>query len=228
VYAHDEALSYLQHSLELLEEKKDHVEEKARISERLGYLKAWTGEFDAGIECLKKSLTLWSQLGDKKNIANLHVIMATWLWQLAGERNRASEHHHMALEILEKEPESVELARLYEDISHMLWRTGKSVDALAWARKAFELAERLDDPEVLVGCYNDLGALSSKSGEFEKASKYYEQGLKIALQNNVVGYAINLYNNLSGLYGTSGEFQKRFKTAQKGSELAKKMVAYMA
>jgi tetratricopeptide (TPR) repeat protein len=125
------------------------------------------------------------------------------------------------LEIFEKEPESVELASLYEDISHMLWRIGKP-EALSWAQKAFELAERLGDLAVLARCYNDLGTLSLKSGELEKSLGYYEKGLKIALENNFAGDAVSLYNNLCNVYFATGEFQKMFETSQKGSEFAKK------
>jgi len=221
VYAHNEAFSYLQHALELLEEREENLEQKVRIIERLGDLKAWMGKVDECSEYLNKSLTLWNQLGDKKNIARLHAKMASWIWQVAGDRDKASDHHRMALEILEKEPESVELSHLYEDISHMLWRGG-STEALSWAQKAFGLAERLGAPEVLVACYNDMGTLYLKMGEFEKASKYYEQGLKTALENNLVD-AITLYNNLSELYLATGEFQKMFETAQKGSEFTKKV-----
>ncbi len=222
IYAHNEAFSYLKHALELLEQKEDNVEEKAHIIERLGDLRFYTGEADAGLEYWNQSLKLWKQLGDRKNIARLHVRMASISWMWASDKEKASEHHRVALEILEKEPESVELAGLYEDISHMLWRTGES-EALHWAQKAFEMAERLGDPEVLAGCYNDLGTLSLKAGEFEKASKYYEQGLKTALENKVVGWALNLYNNLSELYWSRGEFQKGYETAENGLELAKKV-----
>jgi len=153
VYAHDEAFSYLQHALELVEEKENNLKEKARIIERLGELKGWMGEGDSCIEYLNKSLTLWNQLGDKKNVARLHTRIAYVFWIWASDKENASEHHRMALEILEKEPESVELASLYEDISHMLWRTGESAEvALPWTQKGFELAERLGDPEVLARC----------------------------------------------------------------------------
>jgi len=223
VYAHNEAFSYLQHALELLEEKGGSLEEKVRIIERLGDLKVWIGQIDACMGHWDKSLTLWNQLGDKKNIARLNAKMAFVYWAVAGDRDKASEHHRMAQEILEKEPESVELASLYEDISHMLWRTGESAEALPWAQKAFELAERLGNLEVLAGCYANLGILSLHSGEFEKATKYFEQGLKIALENNFIGLALRLYNNLCNGYWSMGEFQKTFETAQKGSELAKKV-----
>jgi len=223
VYANDEAFSYLHQALALLEEKEDNVEEKTRITERLGDIKTWIGEIDACIEYWNKALALWDQLRDKKGVSRLHVKMASVFWAFAGDKEKASEHHRMALEILEKELESVELASLYEDISHMLWRTGELAEALPWAQKAVELAERLDDPKVLADCCSVLGMISMLSGELEKASKYFEQGLKIAVENNCTEPAIRLYSNLSVFYYMTGELQKMFENAQKGSELAKKV-----
>lgn len=225
-YAHDEAFSYFQHAFELLEEKEGNLEEKVRIVEKLGDIKAWIGKIDASLEYYNKSLMLWDQLGDKKNVARLHSKMAYFIWQFVGDREKASKHHQMALEILEKEPESVELASLYEDISHMLWRSG-STEALSWVEKAFEMAKRLDAPQVLAGCYNDLGTIHLKLGEFEKTLKYYEQGLKISLENKkVAGYAINFYTNLSNLHWFLGEFQKMSETAQAGSEFTRKVGSF--
>lgn len=225
VYAHNEAFSYLQHALELLEEKGASLEQKVRIVEKLGDLNFWTGKPNAGMEYYSKALALWDQLGDKKNIARLHTRMAWLLWHGLGDKVNASEHHHVALKILEKEPESVELASLYEDISHMLWRTGKSDEALIWTQKALALAERLNAPDVLARCYNNLGVLSMKSGEFDKAAEYYRQGLKIDFENKLLGDALTIYNNLCGLYLSTGNFQKLFETAQEGSDIAKKVGA---
>lgn len=221
VYAHNEAFSYLQHALELLEEQGNNLERKAHIIESLGSLKWWMGEPQACLEYWNEALTLWDQLEDKKNVARLHIRMGSLLWQSIGDRDKASKHHSMALGILEKEPESAELADLYEDISHMLWRSGKP-EALSWAQKAFELAEKLGNQRARTACYNDLGTMSLKSGEHEKALKYYEQGLKMALKNNFLGYATSFYNNLNALYWSIGEFQKSFEIAQKGSELVRK------
>jgi tetratricopeptide (TPR) repeat protein len=222
VYAHNEAFSYFQHALELLEEKGASLEQKVRIVEKLGDLNFWIGT-DVAMEYYDKALALWDQLGDKKNIARLHTRMALVLWHGLGDKVKASEHHHMALEILEKEPESVELSSLYEDISHMLWRTGKSDEALIWTQKALALAERLNAPDVLARCYNNLGVLSMKSGEFDKAAEYLRQGLKLDLENKLLYDALTFYNNLCALYLSTGELQKVFETAQEGSDMAKKV-----
>jgi tetratricopeptide (TPR) repeat protein len=222
IYAPNEAFSYFQHVLELLEEREDDLERKARIIERLGILRSWMGEPRVCLQYWNRALDLWDQLGDEKNSARLHGWMGSLIWQSTGEMDEASKHHNMALEILQKEPESVELALLYEDISHMLWRIGKP-EALSWAQKAFELAERLGSQEVLTACYNDLGTISMKSGEHEKALKYYEQGLKLALKNNFVGWSTTFYNNLAELYESMGELQRSFETAQKGLEFVRKV-----
>jgi adenylate cyclase len=223
VYAHNEAFSYLNQALVLLQETGDDLEEKARITEKLGDLKAWAGEINACMENWNKSLRLLDQLGDKKSAARLHGKIASVFWNTAGDKEKASEHHRMALEILEKMPESVELAGLYEDISHMLWRAGKLAEALPWAQKAFELAKTLDAPEVLAGCYEDLGAFSLGSGDLEEARRHFEQGLKIAVENNCVEPALRQYENLSFVYLVIGELEKSFKANQKGSELAREV-----
>ena len=223
-YAYGEAFSYLQQALELLEEKEGRLEEKVSVIERLGDLKAWMGQTAACMELWNRSLTLRIQLGDEKGVARLHAKMARILWGGLGDKEKASEHHSMALEILEKRPESLELARLYQDISNMIWRSGKSVsEALPYAQKAFELAERLRDPEVLSNCHSELGTISRLSGEFRKGIKYHEQGLKIALDNNCISSALRHYINLNVAYMATGEFQKAFEAAQQGSELAKRV-----
>jgi len=223
IYAHDEAFSYLRHALELLEEKEASVEEKARISEKLGDIKAWIGEIDVCMEYWNKALMLWNLLVDRKSISRLQVKMARALWDFVGDKKKASEHHRLALEILEKEPESVELASLYQDISHRLWRSGELGEALSLTQKAFALAEKLGDFEILAECYNDLATLSMKSGDFEKGELYYEKGLKIAVENNYTKSELRIYTNLCQLYYVEGEFQKALEMVQKGFELAKKI-----
>jgi tetratricopeptide (TPR) repeat protein len=219
VYAHNEAFSYLQHALELLEEKEAAPGKKASVIERLGDLKAWMGETDAGMKYWNKSLALWNQLRDKKSVAALHVKMANLLWDSFGDKEKASEHHNAALEILEKEPESAELARLYENISHMLWRTGETAKASSLAEKALKLAERFNDAETLAESCNDLATLSQKP---EEALKYCERGLEAAVENNCIETALRLYNNISLYYEALGNGQKMVEMLQEGYELAKK------
>jgi len=221
IYAFDEGISYAQHASELIEEKADNAKEKADVTERLGDLKSWTGQAEDGLAYLEKALAIWSQLGDKKNVARLHSKLAYYSWLFLSSWEKASKHHRMALDILEKEPESAELANLHEDVAHVLWRSG-SPEAWSWAHKALELAKRTGATHALAACYNDLGVLYMKSGEFEKSAEFLEQGLKTALENGFGDLALTIYNNLPQLHWIAGEFEKAFETAQKGSEFGQK------
>jgi len=222
IYAHDEAFSYLHHALELLGKKEESVEQEASTIEKLGDIKAWIGEPDACMEYWNKSLKLWNQLGDLKSVSRLNGKMGHMLWETIGNGEEASRHHQTALEILEKETESVELASLYEDISRMLWRSGKHDEALPWAQKGFALALRLGNAEVLARCYASLGALRLFEGDYDRASEYLEEGAKIAVDNNCVA-SLRLYQNLCSVYFGKGDFQKNFETCQKAFELAKRV-----
>jgi len=223
VYAHEQASSYLQHAIEILEGKEDNHEEKARVIERLGDLKRYMGQYDTCLEYWSKSLTLWNQLRDEGNVARLHAKLARGYWSYLGDMNKGSEHHRIALDLLEKKPESVELASLYEDIAWMLWHTGKSAESMEYAAKAFELAKKLCADEVLADCCYDLATLSRMSGEYAKAREYYEQGLKIALENNLMLTARRIYNGLCVNHWYRGEFQKNFEICQKALEIARKV-----
>jgi len=222
VYAHEQAFSYLQHAVEILEGKENSLEEKARVSERLGNLKSYMGEYDSCLEYWSKSLALWSQLGNESNTARLHTKLAHDLWSSLGDKDKGSEHHRMALSILEKRPESVELADLYEDISRMLWHSGQSAESKGYAVKAFELAKKLNAYEVLAKCHYDLGLLSEMAGEEPKAKEYLEQGLKVALENNLMVTARILYNSMCLYHFHRGEFEKHFELCQKALETARK------
>ena len=221
-YAYNEAFSYFDHALRLLEDRDGCVEEMALTTERLGDIKAWTGQLDNGIEHWDRALTLWKQLGDRKSVSRLHVKMAHAFWDVAGDKKKAAEHHQMALEILEKELESTELANLYEDIGHRLWRSGE-FGALSYLKKAIHLAEKLGNARVLAESYNDLAVLSCDSGELEKTLRYGEHGLKIALESDSLEAALSLYSNLWSWYWWTGDPRKAFETVQKGLELAKRV-----
>lgn len=220
MYAYEEALSYFSQVLNFLEEREASVKERARIAEKLGDIKTWTGKFDAGFDYWTKALRFLTQTHDMKSISALHIKMAHAFWSIAGDKTRASEHHQIALEILEREPGNIELAGLYEDIGHRLWRSGEP-GASSWLKKGLALAEKLGDSRVLAECYDDLGAATI--GDLEKTKRYWEKGLKIAVESNSHEAALRLYCNLSELYWLIGEPERALETVQKGLELAKKV-----
>jgi len=225
VYANGEAVSYFQHALTLLEEKKNELRERGRVLESLGDIKNLVGEYDACVKYWNEALLLWKQLDEKGLAARLHRKMANILWSNIGDTEKARKHHEEALGILETERESVELASLYEDMARMYYHTENMAKALSWAEKALDLAKKLNDHGVIASSYTILGEITfDMSGDWKKAVECNERALKIALDNGYMETALHAYNNL-GMVIPWEEQERALDYFEKGFELAKKVGA---
>jgi len=222
IYANNEAVSYFQSALGLLEAKKNTIQERANVLERLGDIKGLVGEYDAGMEHWNDALLLWKRSYAKEKVARLHRKMAFILWTSLGDTEKAKERQGKALKILEKEHESVELATLYSHMARLSWHTGETDEALSWAEKALELAKKLDAFEVIADAYADLSLVFYSTGEPKKALNCLEKSLKIALDNGYMGTALRVYNNIANVL-TVEENERILECYEKGFELAKKV-----
>jgi tetratricopeptide (TPR) repeat protein len=222
IYANGEAASYFQSALRLLEEKEGELPEKGRVLERLGDIKKLVGEYDVCMKYWDEALLLWTKLQEKEKTATLHRKMANVLWGRVGNKERAKEHHEAALKILEPEPESVELARLYEDVAHMLRRMGQVTEALTWAEKALRLAEKSNALEAVADSCNELAVEYGSIGDRKKSLEYANRALKIALDNNYLETAVWAYGKV-GDWLPPEEYEKRLDAYEKGFALAKKI-----
>jgi adenylate cyclase len=222
IYANAEAASYYRSALKLLEEKEGDLQEKEQVLERLGDIERLEGKLDACMKHWDEALLILTRLQNKQKTATLHRRMATVLWEAIGDKEKAKEHHEAALEILEVEPESVELARLYEDIAHMLRRKGEAAKAFAWAEKALALAEKLNATEAVAVACIELSIDRALLEDYKKAIEYAERALKIALDNNYLEPALWAYARLDDVVPPE-EYEKHFEYCEKGLALAKKV-----
>jgi tetratricopeptide (TPR) repeat protein len=225
VYANSEATSYFQSALRLFEEKEGELHEKGHVLEMLGDIKRLVGEYDACMKYWNDALLAWRQLDEKGNVSRLHRKMANVLWEDIGDAEKAKEHHDEALKILEAEPESVELASLFEDMARMYYYTENMAKALSWAEKALELAKKLNDYGVIASSYISLGeVMMAISGDWKKAAECHERALKIALDNGLMETAVRAYNSLGSALPWE-EQERALDCFEKGFELAKKIGA---
>jgi tetratricopeptide (TPR) repeat protein len=224
IYANVEAASYFQSALRLLEEKEGELQQKGRVLEELGDIKRLIGEYEASIKHWNDALPLWKQLDEKEPMARLHRKIASVSWLNMGETKKAKEHHDAAFKILENEPQSAELASLYEDKAGMvaMGATGDMAEALSWADKAVELAEKLNAFEVMARSNMWLGEISSWLGERKKATECFERALKIALDNGYMETAVWAYDDLA-LWTPSEDHERSQDYYVKAFELAKKV-----
>jgi tetratricopeptide (TPR) repeat protein/Cdc6-like AAA superfamily ATPase len=223
IYANSEAITYFQSALKLLEEKEEEFQAKEGVLEYLGDLKKLVGEYDSCLKYWSEGLLLWTKLKEKEKAAVLHRKMANVFWNNMGDTKRAKEHHEAAFKILETCPESVELARLYEDVAEMvsMGATGKMGEALSWAEKSVALAEKLNAHEVTARSYACLGEISGWLGDRKKSIKCFDKALEIALDKGYMETALWVYNDAGML--PEEEHTKILDYYEKGFELSKKV-----
>jgi len=224
VYVNSEAASYLQSALRLLEEKEGAPRERGRVLEMLGDIKRLVGKYDTSINHWNEALLLWKQLDEKETAARLHRKIANVSWLNMGDAKKAKEHHTAAFKILETEPESVELASLYEDMAGMvaMGATGNMAEALSLGEKAVDLAKKLNAQEVMAHSYMWLGEILSWLGDRKKASECFERALKIAFDNGYMETAVWAYDDLA-VWLPAEENERCLEYYEKAFELAKKV-----
>jgi predicted ATPase/tRNA A-37 threonylcarbamoyl transferase component Bud32 len=225
IYANNEAASYFQSALRLLEEKEGELGERGRVLEMLGDIKKFVGEYDDCMKYWNDALLLWKQTHEEGKVSRLHRKMANVLWENMGNAEKAKEHHAEVLKILEAETESVELASVYEDMANQLAMSGDLAKALPWAEKALELAKKLSAYEVIARSYLILGDIFGWTGgpqAYKKALECFERALKIALDNGYMETAWWAYNDLASFLPLE-ESERSLKLLEEGFELAKKI-----
>jgi tetratricopeptide (TPR) repeat protein len=224
VYANNEAGSYYESALMLLEEKGGELRERARVLEMLGDVKSLIGEYDACLKYWNEALLLWQQLAEKEKVARLHRKSSNVLLHKMGNTEKAKEHQLKALEILEAEPEGIELVNLLADMAHMYWHIGDAATAFPLAEKALETAKKLNSQEAIAESYLVWGKMAGYMGEKKKTIEGCGRALKIALENGYAETAVEAYLNLA----RAQKQEERLECLQKGYELARKVGAISA
>jgi tetratricopeptide (TPR) repeat protein/KaiC/GvpD/RAD55 family RecA-like ATPase len=221
VYANKEAASYYGSALELLEEEKDNLQEKAHVLEVLGDIKKLAGDFETSLARWDEASRLWEQLGKKEKAARVFRKTAYVIWAKTGDSKKAKGYYDMALKILEVQPESVELSDLYVNMSEMCWHSLDIPEATVLVEKALKIAEKLNAYEIVSRSYMIMAIIVAPSNR-KRASEYSEEALKIALNHGFVKEAVQAYTNLANSAFGPINTERRRQFAVEGYELAKK------
>jgi adenylate cyclase len=123
-------------------------------------------------------------------------------------------------------------------MGRLLFRSGDSHGAIAWAERALAQAERLTPRGEALGsesaeltrevaaakahAYNTLGVALARIERMDEAVRHIEQSVKVAESHGLLQVACRGYANLSVLYSSVDPGQA-VETCQRGLELAKRI-----
>jgi adenylate cyclase len=237
IYANADAVRNYERALRTWEECGPDAPERFAVAERLGDVLGLMGQREAALSHFGSVLAAAAVRGDRPAQARLHRKEATLYWK-AGQRDLARRALEEGLALLEGGGEHVELAHLYQEMGRLLFRSGDSHGAIAWAERALAQAERLapaseesgagstevaqEAAAAMADAYNTLGVALARVERIDEAVRHIEQSVKAAEAHGLLQVACRGYANLSVLYSTVDP-GRAVETCQRGLDLAKRI-----
>ena len=238
LYANEDAVLHYERALDALAQCDAAPTEVAVIRERLGDILAPLGRRAAAAGHYEAVLAATAAAEDRPAQARLERKLAILAWD-AGDRPAAAARLRAGQELMEGQPEHIELAHLYHEIGRQAFRNGNNEGAVAWAERALSQAERLaavpagpdapgdvDRPaevaSAMTQAYNTLGVALARMGRFQEAVGHIERSLAVAEAHGLMQAACRGYTNLGVLYSTLDP-KRAIDTCVRGLEMAKKI-----
>jgi DNA-binding CsgD family transcriptional regulator/tetratricopeptide (TPR) repeat protein len=122
-----------------------------------------------------------------------------------------------AVEILERLPPGVELARAYAEVSCLALQADEAEETIAWGEKAIALADPLGDTDALAHALNTIGTIELGLGDMAGKDKL-ELSLELALRTGELRCVAMAYGNLCGALSRLGRYAEMAPYAQEGIE----------
>jgi tetratricopeptide (TPR) repeat protein len=159
---------------------EEDLRRKAEVLTKLAGTDWATLDFSASFKHFQEAFKLYQKLGDRANMAMMHVNLARVLVAapigLGGE-GKALEQAEAALAILEPGTDTPDKAFLYQLMARLHLYKDEPATSLTWAQKAMDLFGKLD---MFMG--TSLGTAQARIGEVDKGIEYQENNWEPTFQ----------------------------------------------
>jgi DNA-binding CsgD family transcriptional regulator len=170
--------------------------QKARLLESYAYECYLTEQLDEALTARQQALDIWQTLGEaEKQSENLR-----WLCRLHwnyGHKTEVERFAQAALEVLETQPPSVQLAMAYSNLSSLRMVSFEPEEAVLWGEKAVALARQFGDTATLSHALTNIGAARLDVGMMTEGRNLLEESLRLALEANLEERAARAWSILA-------------------------------
>jgi eukaryotic-like serine/threonine-protein kinase len=182
---------------------------KAAALQKLGECLWLSSGPGSALNTFETSYQLYNQEGERIRAGDMQRIIGRMHWELAN-RKSALEHYQRALQILEAEPESVELARVISSLSQMDMLASQFDGAIQWGERALEMAERLGAEDVVIHSLNNIGSARCHVHAYDqqRGLKMLQESLQKSLTNGLPHDVGRAYLNLGEMLVSLGQSLK--------------------
>ncbi len=219
LFAYEDAEADLHAALALVDAHPELAGARGEVLDRLGEVAFARGILVAALEHWTRALVASGTSG--RRVADLFRKRAAAHWA-AGQTDRALADLESARGALGADLETIEAARIAQELGRIHFRLGDNRRATEWAEQALALGERLAAPDVISHAYNTLGVAAARAGELERGAAMVEKSLATALAADLAAVACRAYANLAVMF-TSLDHHRSERYCREGLELARRI-----
>jgi DNA-binding CsgD family transcriptional regulator len=212
--AHLEAARLYARALELAADREST--DAAALLEALANEYLLTNRHRDAIAASEQAGAIHAARGDALRVGDNLRVLARLHWFDAGARGPSLGLAQRAIDTLEQQPPSRELALAYSTMSHLRLVSENMQAAQLWGLRAIELAEAIDDPEALCHALNNVGCARLRLRDDALAWSRLARSLELALQHSLATDAARAYNNLFILSVVHHNFERGLRHAEQG------------
>ncbi len=185
------------------------------------YVENYKWNIQESIEILEKGVK------EAKNTENIEILVrlffcSSWMYELAGNFDKAIEFSNKALEVVEELGNDYWKGYLLALIAMNYCRKGEYGSLLEYAKKSLEVREKVGNERFLAESYAQIGVYYGETGEWKECLEYTQKAHNILTENGKRDNEPGMLNNIAVCYNLLGEIDKALEYHEKLYEIQKK------
>ncbi len=180
------------------------------------------GNYDSAIAFAFKSLTVFTEIGDKKGQARVYNDLGID-YDFKADYSEAVENYLKALKIFEELNDTKGISNALNNIG-LVYQNQKNLnEARTYHQRALTIAKQnnLDGPKF--NAMNSLGSVFMALGDYDSALFYHQNVLEADLQSGNKSYISYSYNNVGEAYLNKKEFDLAILFFEKSKKLKEEL-----
>ena len=196
--------------------------EEAHAYYNLGNAYYSLSDFHQAIECHKKSLSIFKEIGDRKREGCLYGNLGCAYSSLCNFQ-QAKKYHKQHLSIAKEVGNKTCEVKAYGNLGCAYDSLSEFQRAIEYQKKSLSIAQEIGDREGEGRAYGNLGHAHSSLCDFQRAKKYHKQHLSIAKEVGNKTCEGKAYGSLGVAYESLSEFQRAIEYQKKRLSIAKEI-----
>ncbi|MCF8255907.1 MAG: tetratricopeptide repeat protein [Flavobacteriales bacterium] len=217
----DKAMEYCE-EVRTISERIDYTVGRSTAYGWLAYLHEQKGNIDEALTLNQKSLALFEQLGDKKQMATcLNNIGA--MYADMGRTSDAFDHHELSLKLKEEIGDRGGIASSLNNLGLLYFQKEKYTEAMDHYQRSLVIYQEVGDQEGVGTALHNIAGVYQKQDKLALALEHHQKELHIRQQMNDQYGLAGAYNNIGKVLDDQGAYKDALENFDKALEIRERI-----